>query len=155
MNDNQFPNENNTQFVLSYELLYLLRWLVEHDAEKLKKIVTKALASGLAEEIQRAREVQHEEQNEDVQYNILEFFSLLEALITETMNEQAVERALQKNLMPAIDQIDSTICDDATVRSSIEKATAKFGHNSKESPKDVLFKELLKRWKPHDKNVLN
>ena len=77
MNNNQFSNDN-TQFVLSYEVLCLLRWLVENDVEKLKKIVAKALSSGLTQEIHLAREnaqtPKQEEQMEDVQYSILEFF---------------------------------------------------------------------------------
>ena len=73
---------------------------------------------------------------------------MLDALIIETMNEQAVQRAMEKNLLPAIDQIDSNECDNATVRFSIEKATSKYEHNPKENPKELLFKELLKRWKP-------
>lgn len=158
MNNNPFSNDNS-QFVLSYEVLCLLRWLVENDAEKLKKIVAKALSSGLTQEIHKAREAaqmpQQEEQMEDVQYSILEFFSLLDALIIETMNEQAVKRAMEKNLLPSIDQIDSNECDTATVRFSIEKAASKFEHNPKENPKELLFKELLKRWKPHNKNILN
>ncbi len=155
MKNNPFNNDNNTQFVLSYEILCLLRWLVEHDPEKLKKLVAKAVASGLLDEIHEAREAQSDEQMEDIQYSILEFFSLLDVLIAQSINEQTVQRAMEKNLMPAIDQIDSNICDDETVRSSVEKATAKAGHNSKENPKDLLFKELLKRWKPHDKNIMN
>lgn len=155
MNNNPFNNNNNTQFVLSYEILCLLRWLVEHDAQKLHKLVSKAVASGLLDEIHKAREAQSEEQMEEIQYSILEFFSLLDVLITQSANEQTVQRAMQKNLMPAIDQIDSNVCDDETVRSSVEKVTSKAEHNTKENPKDLLFKELLKRWKPHDKNILN
>ncbi len=46
--------QDDTQFVLSYELLCLLRWLTEHDAEKLKKIIAKAITSEeLSEEMKR------------------------------------------------------------------------------------------------------
>ena len=56
--------------------------------------------------------------------------------------------------MPTIDHIDSTICDDATVRSSVEKATAKSEQHPKANAQELLFKELLKRWKP-SKNMMN
>ncbi|MCX5922117.1 MAG: hypothetical protein NTX86_02210 [Candidatus Dependentiae bacterium] len=155
MQNNEFSNDN-TQFVLSYELLSLLRWLAEHDAEKLKKLITKALANGLQEDVNRARKNRDEEQVlEEIQHGMLDFFNLLEILLAEAMDEQTMHKAMQKNLMPAIDQIDATICDDATVRTSIERATAKIEHNSKENPKDILFKELLKRWKPVNKNAFN
>jgi len=57
--------------------------------------------------------------------------------------------------MPAIDQIDSTVCDDATMRFSIEKTTRKIEHNPDINPREQLLKELLKRWKPHNKNIIN
>ena len=72
----------------------------------------------------------------------------------EAMNEHMVQQAVKQNLMPAIDHIDSTICDDDTVRSSMEKATAKSKIASHENAQDILFKELLKRWKPQ-KNIMN
>ena len=55
MNNDSFNNNNNSaqQFVISYELLCLLRWLLEHDVEKLKKMVSKALAPGLKEDIKQ------------------------------------------------------------------------------------------------------
>jgi uncharacterized membrane-anchored protein YjiN (DUF445 family) len=157
MNDNPFSNDN-AQFVLSYELLCFLRWLVYNDSDKLKKLITKALASGLKDDIDRIRGQKiNDQMNEEVQHSILDFFNLLEMLLNESVNEQTVQRALSKNLMPAIDQIDSSICDDEVVRSSVEKVTTKIEHNPKanEQAKELLFKEVLKRWKPHNKNILN
>lgn len=155
MNNNEFSNEN-TQFVLSYELLCLLRWMVENDAEKLKKIIAKGYSAGLKYDIQSIRDGWNEEQSmEDIQHGIVEFFGLMEILLQEVVSEQAVHKAVQKNLMPTLDQIDTAVCDDATVRTTLEKATTKIEHNPGENPKELLFKELLKQWKPHDKNVLN
>lgn len=156
MNNNDFSNDN-TQFVLSYELLYLLQWMVYNDAEKLKKIIAKAYSSGLKYDIQRMHEgwTAEEQTMEEIQNGIVEFFGLMEVLLQEVISEQAVHHAVQKNLMPTLDQIDTAVCDDSVVRSTLEKATAKIEHNPGENPKDLLFKELLKQWKPHDKNTLN
>ncbi len=154
MNNNLFPN-NNTQFVLSYELLCLLRWLIEHDADKLKKIIAKAVASGLHEEMQRTDNTSELNLSEDMQHSIIDFFELLEDLLFDTVNEHVVQKAKEKNLFPTIDQIDSTICDDATVRFSVEKVTKKIDHNPNTNAKEQLFKELLKRWNPHNKNIKN
>ncbi|HZW61436.1 MAG TPA: hypothetical protein VFF04_04365 [Candidatus Babeliales bacterium] len=154
-NNSSSINQNTNQFVLSYELLSLLQWMVEHDAQTLKNLIAHALKAGLKQEIQRSDLKNTTQTLEGAQYSVLEFFSLLEALIAETINEHAVQSALEKNLMPAIDQIDSTHCDDATVRRSIEKATAKLEHNPHDNPHDILFKELLKRWKPSKKTVVN
>jgi len=157
MNDDSFytPGNTDNQFVLSYELICLLQWLMEHDAHKLKKIVTNALASGLKKEFRKNDVLDDTMGLEDIQESIVDFFGMLETLILESLNEQAVKKALEKNLIPSIDQIDSTECDDATVRFCVEKATSSIEKNPQENPKELLFKELLRRWKPNKKNVLN
>lgn len=151
MENNSPQDHANNQFVLSYELLSLLQWMVEHDTGKLKKIIARSLHTGLRHQIQNP-EQDGNHSLESAQYTIVEFFGYLETLLLETMHEQAVESVIEKNLMPALDQLDSSTCDDATVRLSIEKATLKFEQNPHQNPQEILFKELLKRWKPRDKN---
>jgi uncharacterized membrane-anchored protein YjiN (DUF445 family) len=149
---------NTNQFVISYELLCLLRWILENDVEKMKKIVSKALTSGLKEDIKQFEQLGDVNADpvliEEIQHSIIEFFSMLEALLIESIKEQAMRTAVEKNLMPTVDHIDSAICDDATVRSSLEKATARSELYPKENAQDLLFKELLRRWKP-SKNMMN
>ena len=144
----------NTQLSLSYELLALLHWLALHDADKLKRIVVRALKNGLGNEIKKESS-DASLADGDIQNSIVDFLSTLETILFDAINEQTVKKALEKNLMPAIDQIDTSVCDDATVRFSVEKATTHAEDNNKEAPKDMLFKELLKRWKPNNKTILN
>lgn len=152
--NNEFM-QDDTQFVLSYELLCLLRWLTEHDAEKLKKIIAKAITSEeLSEEMKRVDKPDTIAQADNIHYNIVDFLSLLESLLLESISEQLDKKARQKNLMPAIEQIDSSICDSSIVRCSLEKTASQIEYNPKLNPKEQLFKELLKRWKP-EKNMLN
>lgn len=154
MTYNSAGDNANNQFYISQELLCLLQWMIEHNTGTLKKIIIKALASGLKNEIQKTEQFSEMLVSEDVQYSIIEFFGTLETLLLETINEQAVQKVLESNLMPAIDHIDTTMCSDATVRSSIEKATHKIEDNPKENPQDLLLKELLKQWKPNKKKIV-
>lgn len=144
---------NNNQFVISYELLYLLQWIVEHGSHELKQLVGKALAAGLRERMHHTDTEMHIA--EEMQDSIVDFFSLLEGLLIETINEQAMLKAHEKNLMPALEHIDSTVCDTATVRSSLEKATTKMNKNPNANAQQLLFEELLKRWKPNKKATMN
>lgn len=146
---------DNTQFVISYELLCLLRWLVEHDAEKIKKLVTKALSHGLKHEIKKIDHGGNEHNAEDIQHSIIDFFTMLETVLLESLNEYAVQKATEKNLMPTIEHIDMSICDDATVRSSLEHASTKIERSSSKDAQEVLLKELLRRWKPTKKAIVN
>jgi hypothetical protein len=159
-NNNTLTNNHNSahQLVMSYELLCLLRWLLDHDVEKLKKIVSKALVSGLKHDIKQFEQLGDVNANplmiEEIQYCIIEFFSMLEIILAQSIKEQAVQRAIEKNLMPTIDHIDSTICDTETVRFSMEKATARSEKSPKENAQTILFKEILRNWKP-SKNMMN
>lgn len=152
-NDNSFFED--TQFTLSYELLFLLRWLTEHDQDRLKKVITRALQAGLQDSIKReVAAVHHNGFEQEAHNSIIDFLGMLETSLFDAMHEQTAKKALQKNLLPAIDQIDTSVCDDATVRFSVEKA-ASAPHSVQENPKDLLLKELLKRWKPSKKSLLN
>lgn len=155
MTDNMlFSDTTQNQFVVSYELLSLLKWLVEHDANKLKKIIGKALETGLKHEL-RAIDITSKENSEEIHHSIVEFLGLLEVLLYECLSDDLVKQAIEKKLMPAIDHIDSTICDDATLQSSIQTATAKSEHHPERNPKELLFEELLKHWKPAKKSAAN
>jgi len=163
MNNNQFSQTNSqssdhAQFVISYELLCLLRWLVDHDYEKFKKMITRALHHGLKydlDHIQHRTRSLTEADAAEIQQSIVEFFSLLETALIDSLNDYAVQKALEKKLLPTIEHIDTTICDDATVQASIEQACPKIEHTSADKAQQVLFKELLKRWKPQKKHALN
>ena len=168
-------HEPENQLVISFELICLLKWILENEDVKIKKIISKALLSGLTQELNK-KHVNKDLMLDDIQRVLLEFFDMMEVLLVECISEQAVKKALENNLMPAIEQIDSSVCDDATVRFSVEKATSKLEastHTTKETPevnqsseqkktsntneeaKKLLMEELLKRWKPHKKNILN
>ncbi|MDP3889582.1 MAG: hypothetical protein Q8Q25_03515 [bacterium] len=156
IDNGDFPNTKQGYFSLSYELLCLLRWLVQHDHDKLKKIITQAVADGLKNELQKidtATELNL--LTADIQDNIVDFFGLMELLLLEAMNDQIEKKAREKNLMATIDKIDTSLCDDATVRFSIEKTTKKLDLDPNINAREQLFKELLKRWKPHNKNSIN
>ncbi len=150
-------NNNNGQFVLSYELLYLLQWLVDHEAESLKKIIARAVRQGFRDSIANKSHDTIELQSSDahIQNSIADFLSLLDILLIETTNEHGVKKSLERNMIPALNHIDSTICKNETVESSLIKASSKLEHHSNEKLQDALLKEILKQWKPDKKSLMN
>lgn len=145
--------DKDEQFAISYELLCLLRWLVENDGDKLKKLITRAVGRGLNEKIEHIRTYSDSEALEDAHENIIEFFGTLEAMLIDTMQEQAINQAFERKLMPAIEQIDTTACDDTLVQVSLEKAHSKIAHNPDKNPQEILLTEILKNWKPTKKEA--
>jgi hypothetical protein len=149
--------DNNTdQFTLSFELLRLFQWLVEHDIESLRRLINRSMAQGLNDSLGKLREAPVKQQDaQEIQHSIIEFFVVLETLLYESINEHSAKNSLQRSLIPAVNRIDTSGCDTSTVRFSLERATAQIAHKPQENPHDLLMKELIKRWKPHKKSVAN
>lgn len=155
INNDGFSHESNGQFVLSYELLCLFRWLVENNADDLRPIIAKALAQGLQDELSLMDRAEQLPELEDVQFSIVDFFSMLEELLLDAADEAVDQQAQEQDLLPAIDKIDTSVCDNETVRFSLEKATSLMKDNPSINAKKALFEELLKRWKPANTSILN
>lgn len=148
--NNQGPFDNDIQqFVVSLQLLQLLRWLFEHEQEALKRIVSRSLKRGLDDLMFTPAE--RTETDDDLNQSIAEFFSLLEALLYESLYEDEAKKITSRLFIPAIEHFDGTECDDSLVALSIEKAASTLENNPYEDPKEVLCKELLKQWKPSKK----
>jgi len=162
-NNNNNSSSNDNQFVISYELICLLQWILEHEDETLKQLIKKALQSGMDQHIAHTDSIADNTDDseytaptiDDIQEIIIDFFELCDTLMAEVNHEQSVRKAIAKNLMPAIDKIDSRLCDDDTVRSSIDRTTAQLDASPNASAKDTLFRELLKQWKPNKKTAIN
>jgi hypothetical protein len=151
INDESFERGDRYQFVISYELLMLLEWLIDHEHESLRALIKRAVDQGFP-----GHGVRHMRGNpEDLQQNIVEFFDLLDSMLGQVVSEDEAENALQRSLVPAINNIDSTMYDSGAFMTSVAKATAAAGRAKGVSAKEVLCKELLKRWKPHKKANMN
>lgn len=153
MTNREFDTTND-QFTISIELLRLMQWIVEHDQEGLKRLISRAISQGLNKKITTQRE-DVPQTSEGTHHDIIDFFLLMETLLIESMNENVVKTALQKNLIPAVNAIDSAALDNQTVRFSLERATNQMQLNPQENPRDLLLKEIIKNWKPNKKSTLN
>lgn len=152
---NRLTQEHDTQLVLSYELLCLLQWLIEHDSDKLKKMVTKAVSHGLYEQVRGLETRKSEPLNDDMQHNILDFLGFLEASLAQALHQHVEMKAKNSNLMATVEQLDTTLYNPDIMMSSLEKTTVLSDKNPDLNPQELLYKELLKRWKPEKKSALN
>src|SRR5207253_161751 len=101
---------NNNQFVISYELLELFKWMLENEQDTLRKLIIKALYNGLNKKINCYSPSKSENQDE-LQQSIIDFFALLDTLLYDAISETEVKQIVERNLIPAIDNIDSSMCD--------------------------------------------
>jgi len=155
MNNDSFSHNGNSQFALSYELLHLLKWLGQHDIDKLKKIISKAVAHGLHDTIQKSTRSTDPNILEEMHHGIIDFFEILDTLLGDAISNHVEQKAREKNLLPTIDHFDSSLLDDNTLRSSVENTTKKLDLNPHMNAKEQLCKEFLKKWKPLNKQSMH
>ena len=138
---NSFDNDVD-QLLVSPQLLMFLSWLLDQEQETLRRLVARA-------HNQDALSHAHEDvTDEDLHQSISDFFSVLETFVADELGLEK-HQPLQ---IAALKQIDA---DDALVALSAAKMTTMIKKNPYEDPKEVLCRELLKRWKPSRKLVQN
>lgn len=142
--NNQGPFDNH--FVISYDLLALLEWLMDHEEAALTGLIRKALAQGIM--LHKSAHDMSNQDNADLQHVIVDFLAFLDVLLHEAVNQEEVDQAVQRTLIPAINHLDKRMYDDTTMNVSIAKAQAAAWKHSSCETKTILCKELLRRWKP-------
>lgn len=150
--NNDLPN-GGVQFTISHEVIAFLRWLVENHPNKLKDLTKKALSDGLLKQSYIDQTMSLED--DATHATILDFFGTLELIMHEALEEYATSTAQQNRLQDTIDQIDGSLCDTGTVKTSLEIATTSLALDPEKSPKELLFKEILKQWRPSNSQPLN
>ena len=139
------------QFVISSELLQLLEWLIDHEQENLKKLIKRAVQQDFI--TYKNGHVQN--RSDDLQQSIIDFFILVDMLLHDALHEDEAQDALQRALIPALNHLDKNMYDSQSVETSIAKARAAATDPRGKDPKEILFKELLRRWKPSKKLAVN
>lgn len=132
-------------FSISQELLVLMAHIVDEYPNELHELIKKA-----------QRTVPHNPgtpNSQEAHEYIIDFLSLMELLVYQTKDEVEVDAHIAKQLMPAIDHIDQTSCGPETVSSSIEHASNQKAKHPRVDAQELLYKELLRRWKPGKKTT--
>ena len=146
---NNFLEYDENQFLITPELIQLMNWLCQYETEAIKNIIVRTLSRGMKHH--KMDSYASFSSIEEMQHCFIDFINMFEMLLNEAINERALKNATQHNLLPAIEHIDSTTCDESTIKSSLAIATSKLERNPSADPREILFKELLKRWTPHKK----
>lgn len=147
----------NSQLVVSYELLQFLRWVVTTEPESLQVLMRQSLDAKPGHGTHHS--CAHDDMapsHEELQRSVIDFFDLLENKLQEIIH--AVDhdsRPGAQALSPTVNSIDSSLCDENTVALSIAHATSQLNMGTPQHAKEMLYKELLKNWRPRNKHLLH
>lgn len=144
---------------LSYELMYLIHWLLKHEKGKLKALIKHSLENGLGAHLNNVKKGQktlNPSTDDSLQNSFVEFLYFVEnELLNYLENEQAPEY-FQEDLLSSLHKLNLNNVDMETVwtsiqqaKSALEKTTGKQKKPAEsETVKNVLLEKVLKNWKP-------
>lgn len=136
------------QFVISYELLHVLYWLLKYEEDELSKLINKSFTKGIKEKAKKSDTLAELQLSEDMQNSIVDFFTFMEQEISE-ITDQETTKLMNKDLIKDLDHFDPKQVDYSTVKETISKNVEKLQSKTYSSKTRTHFlKELLRQWKP-------
>ena len=109
-NNDSFEFNGDGSMLLSYELLYLLQWLMDHEADSLQKLIAKAVSKGYRPATLATNDFVEVQLNDTMLHqSIVEFLGLMDSMLLDLEQEQSIQRVLDRITIPALKQIDSKI----------------------------------------------
>lgn len=147
--------ENEDQFIVSYELLYMLQWLMTYEKEAFTHLVHRAFMQGaqFCSEHDAQDPQEQFEQTEDLQHSVIDFFSFLEEEIQNASQAESIKNIMHTNLVKTLDHMDPKLFDPAVIQASMMATAEKLHPQRNHQAKEVFLKQLLKKWTPKkDKN---
>ena len=156
----------NSSLSLSFELIYLMGWLLKHNKAKLTALVTEAVESGLIEELTKMSEADYLLISDQMQVTVENFMEHLETTLfksTEGIDGIESDNVICKSLATTMRKVDTAGLDTRTVWVSIHQAHKKIISEQKntelskidEEPDDILYEQLLSNWTPSNNETLN
>jgi len=140
--------ENDDQFVVSYELLHILQWLLTYEKEAFTKLVQRAYVQGSESLKENSELYEQMEESEYLQNSVLDFFSFLEQEVSLVASAESIKNIMQKKLLKTLDHIDPKVFDPAIIQKSMQVTAEKVHPQQNDLAKDYFLKQLLKKWHP-------
>ncbi len=153
---------------LSFELIYLMGWLLKHEKGMLNSLIKQALKNGLAQEMEK---VQFDTQggtsdaSQELQTIILDFLAFLERSLAKNLDtnhdaehhsgEQKMEASDIKMRLQRAKQLlakEFAAKKDEEPEKSDKASTKK---NSNKDSREAVFDQILKTWKPNKSDLVN
>lgn len=143
--ENMFEEE---QFVISYELLHVLHWLLKYEQAELSNLITQAFIKGYEEKLKQQDLYDQIQHSDDVQTSIVNFLNFLEQHIATITSSEHSKKIMHQNIIKTLDQIDPKRFDYDTIKSTVLATADKIKPKNQTDAKEVFLKELLKQWNP-------
>ena len=162
-----------TQISLSLELISLINWMLKKEKTLLNSLVKHAIEHGFIEELAKAESTEQQYQPEEIHNTLVEFLDFLEHTLIKNLETIQVDEKTKDAILPALQKIETDSLDFKTAWMSMQHTKARVGRKRYpkartetleatttptpmvQNPMEILFEELLKNWKPNNKETVN
>ena len=167
----------SAQISLSFELVSLLNWLLRHEKTMLNTMVKHALERGFAEELEKIDPSTANADSEELYNTVLDFLDHLEHTVIKNLETVNVDNKTKDAIMPTLQKLEGDNLDQKTLWLSMQQTKARIlkaqqtrtqkvtaENNPRQETKvieqtqqanEILFEQLLKNWKPTNKETMN
>lgn len=136
------------QFVISYELLHVLHWLIKYEEKEFSKLIAQAFIKGFEDKLKNQDVYEQIQSTDNLQNGVITFFSFLENQIADLSNQESSKHILHQNIIKTLNHIDPKKFDFETIKSSVLATAEKIKPKNNNQAKELFLKELLKKWNP-------
>lgn len=147
----------NTSLSLSFELIYLLGWLLKHEKNTLDGLIKQAVKNGLAIDLKKITTEDQEKMTDQLYGTVLDFLVYLEDALANNLDGVQSDSTTDQMLYPALNKFTNNSLDIQTIKLSMQQARERLQTKTTENPsqaeaiengKSILFEQLLKNWNP-------
>ncbi|HBS48514.1 TPA: hypothetical protein DEO28_01270 [Candidatus Dependentiae bacterium] len=145
----------SSSLLLSFELIYLIDWLLNNERTKVKLLIKNAVDKGLGNELRGMDPKIAAIRNDELQLSFLDFLDFLEDTLNETLKTDLQKNLnLKENISSELKKLNISNVDSKTLWVSINQAELEVlkklnkGLEDKVDSKEILLEKILKNWHP-------
>ena len=154
----------NTSLSLSFELIYLMGWLLKNEKKMLNALIKHAIKKGLAQDIKSLNPTDFSQVSDKLYNVILDFLLYLEDSLAKNLDNIQLDTKTEDAILPSVKKIDLENLDLSTIKLSMQQAKSQLNNLEaiadndqafEEDAKKLLFEQILKNWMPTKNESLN
>ncbi|QQR49399.1 hypothetical protein IPF37_00945 [bacterium] len=171
----------NTSLSLSFELIYLIGWLLKNEKQALNALIKGAINKGLGQELNAINPQDHSKVNEQLYNTLIDFLNFMEDSLLNNMDNLQIDTKTEKAMLAALRKVDLDALDVNTVRTSMQQTKDELSAKSPTTAEDatadldqtlnaqandidfdnteraaaILLKNIIKNWKPSLNESIN
>ena len=153
----------NTSLSLSFELIYLMGWLLKNEKTTLNALVKHAIKNGLGKDLKTINPDDYSKVSDQLYSTILDFLVYLEEALAKNLDNIKLETSTSEDNLSTLN-IENDVQDINNVKLNIHQTKADIskeiqkrlaGAQDPDQVKKLLYEHIIKNWKPTKNEPMN